>query len=79
MRVRLTPEDDDDGEPLEMSVDGVFSNVSTFYPFIPASQLPFRQFGIQVSMIVNNKRGPFSPPQVNEAQFIGMMCVCVCV
>ena len=71
VRVKLTPEDEDAGEPLEMSVDGVFSNVSTFYPFIPASQLRFTQFYIQVLLVVNNVEGPLNPPTVTGNQFIG--------
>ena len=71
VRVRLTPEDDNDGEPLEMLVDGVFSDVSTFYPFIPASQLRFTQFYVQVLLVVNNVEGPLNPPTVTGNQFIG--------
>lgn len=72
VRVRLLPENELD-DPVEFDIDGVFSGVSTFYPFIPASQVPatFRRFWIQISLIVNNVKGPFSPPEVTSAQFIG--------
>lgn len=70
VRVRLLPENTLD-DPVEFDIDGVFSGVSTFYPFIPASRVPFRRFWIQIALIVNNVKGPFSPPEVTSTQFIG--------
>lgn len=72
VRVRLLPENELD-DPVEFDIDGVFSGVSTFYPFIPASQVPatFRRFWIQIALIVNNVKGPFNPSEVTSIQFIG--------
>ena len=70
VRVRL---EDEEGETEEFDIDGVFLGVSTFYPFIPASRVPttFRRFWVQVSLAVNNVKGPFNPPEVSATQFIG--------
>ena len=68
--MRLIPEDDD-MEDVEFNIDGMYSAVSTFYPFIPVSQIEIRRFWVQISLIVNNMNGPFNPPEVTERQFIG--------
>ena len=72
VKVRLVPKDEEE-KPTEFIVDGIFSRVSTFYPFIPASQIPttFRRFWIQVALIVNNTDGPFNPREVSGRQFVG--------
>ena len=71
LKVKLTHESTKESEEFE--IDGTFSGISTFYPFIPASQVPtdFRRFWLQVALSVNNVEGPFSPPNVTATQFVG--------
>lgn len=77
IRARLLPENELN-DPVEFNVDGTFSGVSTFYLFIPASEVPdtFRRFWIQIALIVNNVKGPFSPPEVTSTQFVGKHSTC---
>jgi hypothetical protein len=70
VRVRLTPETDE--QPVEFNIDGQFVGVTTLYPFIPASSIPFRRFHVQVSLIVDNVQGPFNPPHATEGELIDM-------
>ena len=70
VRVRLTPETDE--QPVEFNIDGKFVGVTTLYPFIPASSIPFQRFHVQVSLIVDNVQGPFNPPHATEGKLIDM-------
>ena len=72
VRVRLTPETDE--QPVEFNIDGKFVGVTTLYLFIPASAIPksFRQFFVQVSLLVDNVQGPFNPAHMTQRQFINL-------
>ena len=72
VQVNMIPKDMEEHIPVSFTIDGVFSDVTTFYPFIPASQLLFRQFWIQIALRVNdNMEGPLNPSNVTAVQYIG--------
>ena len=69
VRVRLTPETNE--LPVEFNIDGEFVGVTTLYPFIPASSIPFRRFHVQVSLIANNVHE--LPVEFNiDGEFVGV-------
>ena len=70
IRLRTIPESSD-REPLDFPVDDVFFEGSRFYAFVPASRLKFRQFHVQVALVVDGEIGPFSPAEVTESQYVG--------
>ena len=71
IRLKTTPLDPSGEKSLEIPVDDVFFKGSRFYAFVPASRLKFRQFHVQVALVVNGQTGPFSPANVSQLQYIG--------
>ena len=71
IRLKTTPPDSSGKEALEFPVDDVFFESSRIYAFVPASQLKFRQFYVQVALVVDGQVGPFNPSETTQLQFVG--------
>ena len=70
IRLKTTPADSSK-QPINFIIDDVFFEGSRFYAFVPASDLEFRQFWVQVALVVDGETGPFSPAEVSDRQYIG--------
>ena len=70
IRLKTTPFQPGE-DPIDFPVDDVFFEGSRFYAFVPASRLKFRQFHVQVALVVDGEIGPFSPANVSQLQYIG--------
>ena len=75
IRIKTTPVEPE-REPIDFIIDNVFFEGSMFYAFVPASQLKFRQFWVQVALVVDGKTGPFSPAEVSDLNYIGEFLIC---
>ena len=71
IRLKTTSTDSAQRDPVNFVVDDVFFEGSRFYAFVPASQIRFRQFWVQVALVVGMETGPFSPAEVTDVQLIG--------
>ena len=75
IRIKTTPVETE-REPIDFIVDDVFFEGSRFYAFVPASDLEFRQFWVQVALVVDGETGPFSPAEVSDRHYIGKFLIC---
>ena len=75
IRIKTTPVEPE-REPIDFIVDDVFFEGSRFYAFVPASDLEFRQFWVQVALVVDGETGPFSPAEVSDLNYIGEFLIC---
>ena len=71
IRLKTTPSDSSREEPLEFPIDDIFFESSRMCAFVPASLLKFRQFYVQVALVVNGQVGPFNPSETTQLQFVG--------